>query len=66
MHRGKPLYLNEERYAALTYMVKKETLSLSLSLSKFKNPHFRLGKNLLCRFISMTFPIMVQVSSIKT
>lgn len=21
MHRGKPLYLNEERYAALTYMV---------------------------------------------
>ena len=33
MHRGKPLYLNEERYAALTYMVKKETLSLSLSLS---------------------------------
>ena len=64
MHRGKPLYLNEERYAALTYMVKKETLSLSLS--KFKNPHFRLGKNLLCRFISMTFPIMVQVSSIKT
>ena len=33
MHRGKPLYLNEERYAALTYMVKKETLSLSLSLN---------------------------------
>lgn len=21
MHRGKPLYLNEERYAAITYMV---------------------------------------------
>lgn len=32
MHRGKPLYLNEERYAALTYMVKKEILSLSLNL----------------------------------
>ena len=64
MHRGKPLYLNEERYAALTYMVKKEILSLSLS--KFKNPHFRLGKNLLCCFISMTFPTMVQVPSINT
>lgn len=25
MHRGKPLYLNEERYAALTNMVMKET-----------------------------------------
>jgi hypothetical protein len=23
MHRGKPLYLNEERYAALNYMVKE-------------------------------------------
>lgn len=26
MHRGKPLYLNEERYAALNHMVKKELL----------------------------------------
>ncbi|KAH9672311.1 E3 ubiquitin-protein ligase PRT6 [Citrus sinensis] len=26
MHRGKPLYLNEERYAALTYMGKKMVL----------------------------------------
>lgn len=28
MHRGKPLYLNEERYAALTHMVKELLLAL--------------------------------------
>lgn len=34
MARGKPLYLNEERYAALTYMVYK--CSASTSTESFK------------------------------
>ncbi|KAL1083110.1 hypothetical protein V6Z11_D09G177300 [Gossypium hirsutum] len=29
MHRGKPLYLNEERYAALSYMVASHGLDRS-------------------------------------
>lgn len=35
MHRGKPLYLNEERYAALTHMVKELLLALLILF-----PHF--------------------------
>lgn len=30
MNRGKPLYLNEERYAGLTYMVRKYSHSLRI------------------------------------
>lgn len=35
MHRGKPLYLNEERYAALTHMVKELLLALLILFSHF-------------------------------
>lgn len=37
MHRGKPLYLNEERYAALTYMVMKKALSFLTFVLRFLN-----------------------------
>ena len=35
MHRGKPLYLNEERYAALTHMVRMLFLAFLNSLQIF-------------------------------
>lgn len=37
MHRGKPLYLNEERYAALTHMVASHGLDRSLKVLRQTN-----------------------------
>jgi hypothetical protein len=51
MSRGKPLFLNEERYAALTYMVRKYSILTShfIGVSIFLIP---IGIQSMAAFLS--------------